>query len=296
MTIRDTTSKPDLERQFRSLRKWKEGPTRAPQKPLLVVWMIGRCIAGKERLVSYGEADRELRRLWSRFGPPRGIHTEQPFWRLRNDNVWEVPEAHLIEETASKDAKIGSLREHNARGGFTKVIFDELRKDKERALRIALELVDEHFPDTLQNEVLEAAGVEAEYVMSRRRARDPSFRPRVLEAYGYRCAVCELSIFMVDSPIALEAAHIKWHEANGPDEVRNGLSLCNLHHRLFDDGAFTAQEGTVQVSRLVEGHGMEDVLGQYATKPLLTPTLVLDTPAPAFVAWHRKEVFKDQAP
>lgn len=79
---------------------------------------------------------------------------------------------------------------------------------------------------------------------------------------------------MDDMPVAVEAAHIKWHQANGPDEVRNGLSLCNLHHTLFDAGAFTAsQEGTVQVSRLLEGHGMEDVLGRYATKPLSHPRL-----------------------
>ena len=210
---------------------------------------------------------------------------------------YPIREPHPIEETASKDAKIGSLQKHNARGGFPKDIFDELRKDKDLAFRIALDLVDSHFADTRQSEVLKAAGVEAEYVVSRRRARDPSFRPRVLEAYDYRCAVCELSIFMDDAPIAVEAAHIKWHQANGPDEVHNGLSLCNLHHTLFDAGAFTAsQEGTVQVSRLVEGHGMKDVLGQYATKPLLAPTLARDAPAPAFVRWHWAQVFRDKAP
>ena len=259
--------------------------------------MIGRCLAGKERLVSFAEVDRELRKLWTQFGPPRPLKAEQPFWRLRNNNIWEVPEEHLIMETDSKDAHISCLKRHRATGGFLEDIFEELRKDKDLAFRLARDLVEAHFPDTHQREVLKAAGVEAEYVNSRRKARDPSFRPRVLEAYGFRCAVCELSISMHDVPIAVEAAHIKWHQANGPDDVRNGLSLCNLHHKLFDAGAFTTSlEGTIQVSGLVRGAGVEDTLGQYATKPLLTPAVDRDAPAAAFVRWHWTEVFRGKTP
>ena len=40
-------------------------------------------------------------------------------------------------------------------------------------------------------------------------------------------------------PVALEAAHIKWRQAGGPDLEVNGLALCSLHHKLFDRGAFT---------------------------------------------------------
>ena len=41
------------------------------------------------------------------------------------------------------------------------------------------------------------------------------------------------------NPVALEAAHIKWRQAGGPDLEVNGLALCSLHHKLFDRGAFT---------------------------------------------------------
>jgi putative restriction endonuclease len=37
----------------------------------------------------------------------------------------------------------------------------------------------------------------------------------------------------------LEAAHIKWFQAKGPDIEANGLALCALHHKVFDLGAFT---------------------------------------------------------
>ena len=296
MTAHDNPSRSELESRFRSLRSWNQRDKWSPKKPLLVVWMIGRCLAGKKRLVSFAEADRELRKLWTQFGPPRPLKTEQPFWRLRKDNVWEVPEEHLIKETGSNDAFITCLKEHNATGGFPEYIFNELRKDKDLSFRLARDLVDAHFPGTRQDEVLKAAGVEAEYVTSRRKVRDPSFRPRVLEAYDHRCAVCELSISMDEVPIAVEAAHIKWHQASGPDEVRNGLSLCNLHHKLFDAGAFTTSlEGTVQVSGAVQGTGLSDALGRYATKPLLKPEFAHDAPARAFVEWHWKEIFRGKA-
>ena len=41
------------------------------------------------------------------------------------------------------------------------------------------------------------------------------------------------------SPLALEAAHIYWQQAGGPDTEMNGLTPCVLHQRLFDRGAFT---------------------------------------------------------
>jgi hypothetical protein len=43
--------------------------------------------------------------------------------------------------------------------------------------------------------------------------------------------------------VALDAAHIRWHQAGGPDEEANGLALRVLHHKLFDLGAFTVKEG-----------------------------------------------------
>ncbi len=39
--------------------------------------------------------------------------------------------------------------------------------------------------------------------------------------------------------MAIEAAHIKWHQAGGPDIEQNGIALCSMHHKLFDRGVFT---------------------------------------------------------
>jgi putative restriction endonuclease len=61
-------------------------------------------------------------------------------------------------------------------------------------------------------------------------ARDPKFKFEVLNAYGGRCCVCELQLGLV------QAAHIIPHSHPACQEVvTNGLALCVLHHKLYDD-------------------------------------------------------------
>ena len=66
--------------------------------------------------------------------------------------------------------------------------------------------------------------------IARERLHQPVFRDRVLKAYEGRCALCRLK--QVD---LLDAAHIKPYSDNGPSETFNGLSLCSLHHRAYDN-------------------------------------------------------------
>src|SRR3954462_15440349 len=53
--------------------------------------------------------------------------------------------------------------------------------------------------------------------------------------------------------IGLGAAHIRWHQAGGPDEETNALALCVPHHKTFDLGAFPVAEGVLLVSDHVHG-------------------------------------------
>lgn len=59
--------------------------------------------------------------------------------------------------------------------------------------------------------------------------RSQKFSKEVKEAYGFKCAMCNLGERF------LEGAHIYPVEAeNSQDKVWNGISLCRNHHRLFD--------------------------------------------------------------
>ncbi len=62
-----------------------------------------------------------------------------------------------------------------------------------------------------------------------RQKREPSFREKVYDAYNYKCAMCGISLELI------EAAHIIPHSHElGTDEIDNGISLCSLHHTAYD--------------------------------------------------------------
>ena len=107
-------------------------------------------------------------------------------------------------------------------------------------------------------------------------------------------AVCGFDIRLSGHHVALEAAHIKWHQAGGPSTEANGLALCTLHHKLFDRGTFTLSESRrVTVSEHTHGTiGFNEWLMAFHGKPIRSPqrpTYVADT---QFINWHVREVFR----
>ena len=75
--------------------------------------------------------------------------------------------------------------------------------------------------------------IERRYVVRQVRARmhQSRFRGLVLPAYSDCCAVCRLREVRL-----LDAAHIVGDlEERGDAVVANGLSLCSIHHRAFDE-------------------------------------------------------------
>lgn len=100
----------DILPRFQALNVWKTRDMRAPHKPLLALWAIGRCVRGEARLASFDLVDRELADLLRRFGPHRKtIHAEDPFWRLQRDDVWEVDRPRLVRPSAEGDARSSSV-------------------------------------------------------------------------------------------------------------------------------------------------------------------------------------------
>ncbi|HKI93474.1 MAG TPA: HNH endonuclease, partial [Gaiellaceae bacterium] len=81
---------------------------------------------------------------------------------------------------------------------------------------------------------------------TRTRLHQARFRGRVLVAYSSRCTICRLKETRL-----LDAAHIVGDtETRGEPVVTNGLSLCSIHHRAFDqDLVGISPDHTVHVSR-----------------------------------------------
>lgn len=304
----------DILKRFQQLRLWSNNDQRAPHKPLLAIWAIGRCLSGKERMARFSLVDRELAKLLVAFGPHRKrLHTEDPFWRMRNDGVWQIDRPEQVTTTPSGSPHKPSLLKGDVRGGLLADDYAAFQSNPASARQVVDMLIDAHFPSSYRDDILRATGLAgssrdvprprremmevrdvAEYQITRRRKRHPDFRWAVLSAYHDQCAVCKLDIRLAGQPIAVEAAHIHWLKDAGPWDVRNGLALCVLHHRLFDRGAFTVMHDyRMVVATQVEGLGFRDALRRFDHQPLqIIPTRPDLRPDTQYLDWHAREVFR----
>lgn len=125
-----------------------------------------------------------------------------------------------------------------------------------------------------------------------RTVRDRVFRRVVLRAYGERCAVTGLRLINGGGRAEVDAAHIRPVERNGPDIVNNGLALSGTAHWMFDRGLICiADDLKIEVSRHV--NDMESVSALInKTGRLVGPIELRSRPHPAFLSWHRENVFK----
>ena len=282
--------------KFETLRQWRSDGERAPHKPLLVLYAIGKLLRGEDRLISYADdIEENLENLLKEFGPRRDSYNPQfPFWRLQNDGIWEVTDADRIRLTDSGDAYITDLREHNVAGGFNETISEQLQNDLELTYEIIRSLLDAHFPPSLHEDILQAVGIELPLQAFDTRTRTSNFRNNVLRAYEYKCAVCGFDVKLGTSPIALEASHIKWKSHGGPSETVNGLALCVLHHKLFDLGALTlSKQLEILVSDDAHGtKGFKEWLMDFHGHKIHFPQRQSYHPEAKFIGWHVREVFK----
>ncbi len=287
----------EIVRKFETLKVWQRGDERAPHKPLLVLYAIGTLLQGHGRLLPYSEVDEQLGRLLREFGPKRKqYHPEFPFWRLQNDGVWEIPGAATLEESPNGDVRRGDLFRYDVTGGFTEEIARQLQDDSKMVLGIVRNILDAHFPDSIHEDILRATGIDLTFKSTGQPKRDPNFRVNILKAYEYRCAVCGFDVRLGLQPVALEAAHIKWRQAKGPDLVVNGLALCSLHHKLFDLGAFTlSNELEILVSDDAHGTaGFDEWLMRFHGEKLIFPQRQTYYPSENFTRWHVREAFQGE--
>jgi putative restriction endonuclease len=53
----------EIREKFNSITLWKRGGERAPHKPLLALYAIGRVLRGEPRIVAYAQVDHDLGKL-----------------------------------------------------------------------------------------------------------------------------------------------------------------------------------------------------------------------------------------
>lgn len=285
-----------IRKHFEDLTVWKRGTQRAPHKPLLVLYALGE-LERNRRWIPFSAVNEDLADLLEEFGPPRKRHhPEYPFWRLQNDDVWTVPhDGPLTRRASNTDPLKSELIEHDVKGGFTEAVWTAFRNDASLRHDVTRILLDEHFPSSLHEDILDAVGLNLTFTRrTRQPPRDPQFRVDVLRAYDYQCAVCGFDLKLDARSLGLEAAHIQWRQARGPDEVSNGLCLCALHHKMLDKGAIhvtvdlhlrvaeAVYGSEPHIQRLRDRHG----------KRIHMPQRDAHYPAGDVVTWHVNEVYR----
>lgn len=312
----NTQAAEEVRRLFAGIRRAPGSEsTYAPHKPLLLLMALARIQRGQLARFSFAEIDDELKILLTEFGRSNASKTRNmPFWFLQNDHggkLWSLQlPASLMVYSKTKGPTIKELRQAGVSGGLSEEVVSAIQVQPHLLMEVARQLLHSTFPDTLHESIASAVGVDlnlpvrhvgespAEYRVNHKPGRDKAFRDRVLQAYEYRCCVCGFDLRLRHMPAGLEAAHIKWHIHGGPDLEPNGLSLCALHHTLFDLGAFTLEPTTLKVlfseHALSGSRGMTGELRHHG-QDLLMPVREDVRPAREFLDWNWKNVFKREA-
>jgi putative restriction endonuclease len=125
----------------------------------------------------------------------------------------------------------------------------------------------------------------------KRKYRQHDFRNRVLGAYGHRCAMCGIQMKLVEAAHILPVAH-----ENSNDKTTNGIALCSLHHKAFDNNLVSFNEEyevgiskkvvtLLTTSNLVEG--LADFRNNLRSA-LILPADRRDYPLPAYIRTARE--------
>lgn len=291
----------ELLERIRSINVNRSGDRRAPHKPLFLLVAIANLLQGKREL-SFGEVESLLRPLLNAYAPSvSGQHEPKlPYWFLRSDKLWEIPGDNKLPLQQGGFPKMRGLR--TSSGHLPERFARALRRDRTLVDTVVQMVLDAHFPESLHDDILAAVGLmpfteknvaeeQAAYGFARK--RDPKFRERVLQAYEYRCAATGFRAALGGSYFGCEAAHVKWHAYEGPDEVENGLALEPTLHKLFDAGAwsltddrkilvsadFTGSDEAVEKIRNLHGH------------PLRPPQQEKSLVSTEYIRWHREKEF-----
>ncbi|MEU4888235.1 MULTISPECIES: phosphorothioated DNA-binding restriction endonuclease [Streptomyces] len=303
-----------------ALRRARIGAVRAPHKPLLLLWLLGRFTATGSTAVAYEEAEEPVSRLINDYGPAvmspalARQRAAMPFVQLER-TLWALCDGNGRPIGPDAPERGAWLREHGATGRLLPCV-EQLLADPGTLTAATRILLDQHFTPSLETAIRADTGLDspaakegAELCLpspSREPRRQPpvrasapsarraGFAEEVLRAYAYSCAICGYDGALGRSPVGLEAAHIRWNSQDGPDTADNALALCAQHHTLFDYGVLGLTEDLrIRVSGLYtcRSDAGRAVDGLH-DKRLAAPRPGSPAPAPRYVAWHSRQVFK----
>lgn len=153
-----------IEEKFAKIRTYSEGGQPALHKPLLILFMLGRCFLKHERMITFSVVDDALKKLFGDFYPiaSERANTHYPFGRLEFDGVWELEQGSILKRTSVGHLFKGELLEKNIHAGFSLDIYSVLYADKNRLSGIADQILNRYFPKEQHAALRAAVGLPQE--------------------------------------------------------------------------------------------------------------------------------------
>ena len=305
--------------KFKNLRVDRAHGT-APNKPVLLLAILEQIEQGqiRENKIPPSPSLFEIfMKYWS-IVTDRRPNLALPFFHLKSEGFWHHhPNAGY--ETAlrvtTQIKTVSRLREIVAYASFDDELFLLLTNPHDREV-IRQTLVHTYLPEheqAIESLLSETEQISVyreellqrveytfstqnpiESVQTEGRIREAGFRQTIMRIYDYTCAVCRLHILTMDGESITEAAHIIPFNISGNNDVRNGISLCQLHHWSFDRGLISVDRNyKVIVSNLMLERGPREwLLTNLRGRVILLPDHDTFYPAQEALAWHREKVFR----
>ena len=169
------------------------------------------------------------------------------------------PTSGRVAEPSTEDGESAILREHDA------------------ILTASIQDVPELTDDAVPKEMV-----------VRKTPRSEAFRRDIRKLYGGRCAICDLGVEGPKGEPEVQSAHIYPRSRNGKDDLRNGISLCRMHHWALDIGWISLTDKR----RIIVRSGLPDhpdyaFIRDHESKPIREPSASHFAPHPLYMGAHR---------
>ncbi len=292
----------------------------APHQPVLLLAIIELIEQGQieENKVTLSPGLMEaFVKYWTKI-TDRKPNLALPFFHLDKRLFWHLyanPGYETALRVVTQIKTVSRLREIVAFGSFDDELFALLVEPETREIirQTIISTYLSDFKEEIQNLIAEERQigeysqkileqVEHEFIALQQTApieaenpvRKPAFRRAIMRIYEYTCVVCQLHILTLDGQSVTEAAHIIPFTISNNDDVRNGISLCQLHHWAFDEGLISFSDTyTVIVSELMSERGpTEWLLSTLRDKSILLPEQKELFPDQEALSWHREKVLR----
>ena len=291
----------------------------APNKPVLLLAIIELIEHGqiRENKISPSPSLFEIfMKYWS-IVTDRRPNLALPFFHLKSDGFWHL-HANAGYETAlsvvTQIKTVSRLREIIAHASFDDDLFVLFTNASDREV-IRETLIDTYFADfkqAIESLIIEEQQInnysqrliqQVDYVFTsehpavtdekENKVRNQGFRKAIMKVYDYTCVVCQLHVLTMDGASATEAAHIIPFNVSHNNDIRNGISLCRLHHWSFDQGLISVDRNyEVIVSDFMLQRGPKEwLLTNLRGKSILLPDHNELYPAQEALTWHREKIF-----